>query len=174
MVQGSDAIQRRDVGVSTDEDDTLQGRRERLLGAERSTGSQRKAAKRSTAASGRRDIGYIGRPNITADERELVYLLGLLLADSGAILHISDRSNASRDAIRAGYQAGHGICVEHASKIQDAVDTMILHTDDQFTRRVTETLPDWQSYGWLVIDTEEKLVRLCEAAMMFLDDPDSD
>lgn len=153
-----------------DESERLRSRRERLVSASRHTPDNRRRAQEETVASGKRDVAFLGKSSCDADERELLAVLGRLLYDAGTTLHLSSTANDSRNAIAAGYKAAGGVCQYHSTGLHKAASTLILHTDIELESRLDKALSGWRENGWLVIDTQEKLVRLCEAAMMFLDE----
>lgn len=156
--------------ASEGESERLRDRRESLVRAARHSGENRRRATEETVASGRRDIAFLGKQQCDPDERELLAVFGRLLADSGAILHLSASASESRNAIAAGYKAAGGVCQYHSTGLHKAATTVVLYTDNDLLTRLDKALPDWRGNNWIVLDTQEKLVRLCEAAMMFLDE----
>lgn len=156
--------------AAEDESERLRSRRENLVQASRHASDSRRRAQDETIASGRRDIAFFGKSVCDPDERELLAVFGRLLYDSGAILHLSATSDQSRDAIAAGYKAAGGVCQYHKSGLHKTASTVVLYTDNELIERLDKSLPEWRDNKWLIIDTQEKLVRLCEAAMMFLDE----
>ena len=169
MVQSLPAVQG-GTESTADEAERLRGRRERLVQASRHSHTARRRATEETVTSGRRDIAFLGKSKCDADERELLAVLGRLLFDSGAVLHLSATGDESRNAIAAGYKAAGGVCEYHSTKLHKTASNLILYIDNELRERLDKALPEWESNGWIVVATQEKLVRLCEAAMMFLDE----
>ena len=157
-------------GVAEDESERLSSRREALVRAKRSSPLARSRAQQVTATSGQRNLAFLGKSKCDPDERELLALFGRLLHDSGVSLHTSTASNDSNDAINAGYKAAGGVCQRHAKHLDKTAPTLVLYTDKILEDKLDSSIPDWRDKGWLILSTQEKLIRVCEAAMMFLEE----
>lgn len=169
MEEGRTSLQE---GTETPEGESerLRSRRERLVSASRHAPESRRRAQEETAASNKRDIAFLGKSSCSADERELLAVLGRLLHDAGTTLHLSSTANDSRNAIAAGYKAAGGVCQYHSTGLHKTAQTLIVYLDFELESRLDKALTGWRDNGWLIVETQEKLVRLCEAAMMFLDE----